>query len=89
MPYADATNGITAGGAAVGHGWAAPDAETQAAVDFIFYLINTENIKTWHKAMAIPRCGRAIDELEAEGWFEENPAYFILLQQLRTRRPTR
>ena len=82
-PYADATNGITAGGAAVwvmaGH----PDAETQAAVDFIFYLINTENIKTWHKASGyFPIRQSAIDELEAEGWFEENSAYFIPLQQL-------
>jgi len=82
-PYADATNGITAGGAAVwvmaGH----PDAETQAAVDFIFYLINTENIKTWHRASGyFPIRQSAIDELEAEGWFEENSAYFIPLQQL-------
>jgi sn-glycerol 3-phosphate transport system substrate-binding protein len=83
VPDANATNGVTPGGAALwvlaGH----PDAETQAAVDFVFYLINTENIKAWHKASGyFPIRQSAIDELTAEGWFDTNPAFFIPLQQL-------
>lgn len=88
-PTADATNGITAGGAALwvlaGH----PEAETQAAVDFVFHMLNTKNMKTWHQASGyLPILQSAIDELEAEGWFADNPFYFIPLQQLLDSVPT-
>lgn len=82
-PYAEATNGVTAGGAALwvmaGH----PDDETQAAVDFAFYLTNTQNMSAWHKASGYyPVRQSSIDALLAEGWFDENPAFYVPLDQL-------
>lgn len=85
MPRPDesATNGITVGGAAVwvmaGH----PDEETRAAVDFIFYLINTENMAKWHQASGyFPITQSSVELLEGEGWFEANPYFRIPLDQV-------
>lgn len=83
LPTDSATNGITAGGAALwvlaGHS----DEETRAAVDFVFFLINTENMAAWHKASGyFPIRQSAIDLLNAESWFEQNPAYAVPLNQL-------
>lgn len=87
-PDADATNGITPGGGSVwvmaGHS----DAQTQAAVDFAFYLTSTENDMAWHKASGyFPIRQSSIDALTAEGWFDENPAYRIPLDQLLASEP--
>lgn len=83
IPDATATNGGTVGGASVwitnGH----PDAEMQAAVDFVFFLTNTENDIAWHKASGyFPNRQSSIEQLTAEGWFDENPFYKIALDQL-------
>ncbi len=83
LPNDEATNGMTAGGASVwvmaGHS----EAETRAAVDFAFFLTNTENISAWHKVSGyFPVRQSSIDQLEAEGWFEQNPYYRIPLDQL-------
>ncbi len=88
QPDEDSTNGMTPGGAALwvmaGH----PDAETQAAVDFVFFLTNSENMAAWHKASGyFPIRQSSIDSLTAEGWFDANPAYFIPLQQLLAASP--
>ena len=82
-PDADAANGITPGGGSIwvmaGHS----DGQTQAAVDFAFYLISTENDMRWHKASGyFPIRQSSIDALTQEGWFDENPAYRIPLDQL-------
>jgi sn-glycerol 3-phosphate transport system substrate-binding protein len=87
-PFADATNGVTPGGAAVwvmaGH----PDEETRAAVDFVFFLTNTENMSAWHQASGYyPVRQSSIDQLTAEGWFEENPYFFVPLDQLLSAEP--
>lgn len=83
LPHADATNGITAGGAALwvlgGHN----EAETRAAADFVFFMLNTANMAAWHQASGyLPITQTAIDQLEADGWFETNPFYRIPLDQL-------
>lgn len=83
LPNADATNGLTAGGAALmvlgGH----PDEETRAAVDFAFFLINTKNMAAWHQASGYyPVRQSSIDWLEEQGWFEENPAFRVPLDQM-------
>jgi len=83
LPDESATNGVTAGGAALwvmaGH----PEAETRAAVDFAFFLVNAENMSTWHKVSGyFPIRQSSIEQLTAEGWFEENPYYRIALDQL-------
>ncbi len=87
-PDADATNGITPGGGSVWVMARHSDAETQAAVDFAFYLINTENDMRWHKASGyFPIRQSSIDALTEEGWFDENPAYRIPLDQLLDSQP--
>lgn len=88
IPSGDATNGITAGGAAVwvmaGH----PEPETQAAVDFVFFLTNTENMSAWHQASGYyPVRTSSIDQLTADGWFDENPYYWIPLAQMLDSEP--
>jgi sn-glycerol 3-phosphate transport system substrate-binding protein len=83
-PSADATNGGTVGGGSVwvtaGH---SPE-EQQAAVDFIYFLTSTANDMLWHQGSGyFPVRQSSIDELTASGWFDENPAYRIALDQLQ------
>ncbi|MBN1680139.1 MAG: ABC transporter substrate-binding protein [Anaerolineae bacterium] len=83
MPDADATNGVTPGGAAVWVMGGHSEAETQAAVDFVFFLINTDNMSAWHKASGyFPIRQSSIDQLDDEGWFDEHPAFRVPLDQL-------
>lgn len=84
MPDADATNGGTVGGASLWVSAGQSDAETQAAVDFIFFLTGTENDIRWHKGSGyFPNRLSSIEALTAEGWFEAEPAYAIALGQLQ------
>ena len=83
LPSENANNGITPGGAALwilaGH----PDAETRAAAEFVFFLINTENVNLWHKASGyFPIRTSSVLQLEDEGWFDGNPFFRIPLDQL-------
>jgi len=83
-PNADATNGMTVGGASL---WVTADStpeQTQAAVDFIFFLTNTEHDMAWHQGTGyIPSRISSIDALTASGWFDENPAFGIAVKQLQ------
>jgi len=83
-PGEDATNGVTVGGASLWITAGHTDAETQAAVDFVFFLTNTENIMTWHQGTGyFPTRVSAIEQLTADGWFEENPDFAIAITQLQ------
>ncbi|MCZ7541014.1 MAG: ABC transporter substrate-binding protein [Anaerolineae bacterium] len=83
LPDAEATNGITAGGAAVWVMGGHSEEETRAAVDFAFFLTNTDNMSAWHKASGyFPIRQSSIDQLTAEGWFETNPFFRIALDQM-------
>lgn len=83
LPNEEATNGVTVGGASLWVSGGFSEAETQAAVDFIFYLTQTANDKTWHQNSGyFPTRQSSIDELTEEGWYEQNPAFFISLEQL-------
>ncbi len=87
-PTADAEYGISVGGGTVWVMDGLSEAETRAAVDFAFFLTNTENIKRWHQASGyFPIRASAIAELEDEGWFAENPFYRIPLNQLIASEP--
>lgn len=83
MPSKDATNGLTVGGASV---WLMADhspEEIQAANDFIFFLTNTENIVRWHQATGyMPNRTSSIEQLTADGWFDENPFFKVAVDQL-------
>jgi len=83
LPTEDATNGVTVGGASV---WLSADQtpeELQASVDFIFFLTNTQNDILWHQGSGyIPNRTSSIEQLTADGWFNENPNFRIAVDQL-------
>jgi sn-glycerol 3-phosphate transport system substrate-binding protein len=83
LPHADATNGVTVGGGGL---WIMADQteeQIQAAVDFIFFLTNTENDMKWHKGTGyVPIRQSSYDALLEEGYYEEYPFYAVAVQQL-------
>lgn len=82
-PNEDANGGVTVGGASLFIMKGFSEAETQAAADFIFYLVSTENMARWHQGSGyLPNRQSAIDLLIAEGWYEEHPEFYIALNQL-------
>jgi len=84
-PGADAINGVTVGGASLWVTAGGTPEQTQAAVDFIFFLTNTEHDMAWHQGTGyIPTRISSIDALTASGWFDENPGFAIAVAQLQT-----
>jgi sn-glycerol 3-phosphate transport system substrate-binding protein len=90
LPIPDETerNGVVIGGASIwivdGH----PMRELEAARDFVLYMTNTENMVSWHKLTGYyPVRYSSIDQLESEGWFEENPNQTIAFTQLTKTTP--
>jgi len=88
LPTPEATNGVTPGGGSLwvlaGHS----EEQTRAAVDWVFFLTNTQNDKAWHKASGyFPVRQSSIDELTAEGWYDEHPEYRIALDQILNAAP--
>lgn len=83
-PGTDAINGVTVGGASLWVTAGGTPEQTQAAVDFIFFLTNTENDTAWHQGTGyFPTRLSSIEALTASGWFEENPAYGLAIAQLQ------
>jgi sn-glycerol 3-phosphate transport system substrate-binding protein len=83
IPDDSERNGVVIGGASIwltdGH----PQEEIDAAVEFMFFLSNTENAVSWHKATGyFPIRYSSIDQLEEEGWFDENPNFRVAFDQL-------
>lgn len=88
IPDDSERNGTVIGGASLwltdGH----PQEELEAAVDFMLFLGNTENMVTWHKGTGyFPVRYSSIEALEAEGWFEQNPTFKTAFDQLTTTIP--
>ncbi|MCB9437566.1 MAG: ABC transporter substrate-binding protein [Anaerolineales bacterium] len=83
IPDENATNGTVNGGASLWITAGHSDAETEAAREFVFFMTNTENIARWHEATGyFPNRQSSIDSIEASGFWEENPNYYITVQQL-------
>ena len=83
LPDERADNGVTVGGASVWVTKGHSEAETKAAVDFIFFLTSTENDMTWHKGTGyFPIRKSSVERLTAEGWFEQNQPFAIAVNQL-------
>jgi len=84
LPNAEATNGVTVGGASLWVTGGLSEAETKAAVDFIFFLTSTENDMLWHQGTGyLPTRISSVEQLTADGWFDENPNFVIAVNQLR------
>lgn len=76
-------NGVVIGGASIWLTAGHPQEELEAAVDFMLFLGNTENMVTWHRGTGYyPIRTSSIEQLEEEGWFEENPTFQTAFDQL-------
>lgn len=65
-----------------------PEVET-GALTFMNWFQIPENAAGWHKLTGyIPITQPAVDLLESEGWFEENPNYMVATNQLADSEPT-
>jgi sn-glycerol 3-phosphate transport system substrate-binding protein len=83
LPNEDATNGVTVGGGSVWLTVGHSEAEQQAAIDFMFFLISQENDMKWHKGSGYyPVRTSSVEQLREEGWFEENPFFAVAVDQL-------
>lgn len=76
--------GVTIGGGSV---WI-PDgqdaAEQQAAAEFMLWLTQPEQQERWHRGTGyFPVREESIENLEAEGFYDENPDFRVALDQLQ------
>jgi sn-glycerol 3-phosphate transport system substrate-binding protein len=59
------------------------DPEYEAIWRFFQHLSTTEQAIIWHKGTGyFPATNEAVDALEAEGWFEENPNFLTAFDQI-------
>lgn len=87
-PTADADAGTVNGGASLWITKGHSDAEIEAARDFAFFMTNSENIAYWHRNSGyFPNRQSSIDLVEADGFWDENPQYYIAVQQLLATQP--
>ena len=57
--------------------------QEDGALGFLLYLNNTENAAEWHQVTGyLPIRLSAVELLESEGWFEENPNFFTASDQI-------
>ncbi len=85
LPIPDGTmrNGVVIGGASIWLTRGHPQDELEAAVDFVLYMTNTENMADWHRRSGYyPVRNTSVDMLEAEDWFANNPTQTIAFTQL-------
>ncbi|MFW5686260.1 MAG: ABC transporter substrate-binding protein [Spirochaetota bacterium] len=88
IPAGATRNGVVIGGASVwvmdGHS----TRELEAARDFVLFMTNTENMVSWHKLTGYyPVRNSSVEQLEDEGWFEEDPNAFTAFDQLLNTTP--
>lgn len=58
------------------------EAEVEAMSDMLTFISQPENQAWWHRNTGyLPVTHEAIEELEEEGWFEENPNYETAIEQ--------
>lgn len=70
VPDAEATNGVTVGGASLWVTAGKSEAETKASVDWVFFLTNAQNDIIWHQGSGyFPNRQESIDALQAGGAF--------------------
>lgn len=76
-------NGVVVGGASVWLTADHPQEELEAAVAFMLFLGNTDNMVAWHQGTGyFPVRYSAIDALAEGGWFDENPTFTTAFDQL-------
>ena len=82
-PFAEADNGVTVGGASLFVSAGLSEAETQAAIDLVFFLTNAENDAFFHQGTGyLPNRPSTFEALQADGWYDANPYFRIAVDQL-------
>jgi len=79
-----ANNGVVIGGGSLWVPDALSDAKKEAAGQFIAWMTDTEQQVRWHRNSGyFPVRQSAIDQLESDGWFDENPDFRTAFDQLQ------
>ena len=81
--------GVIIGGASLWVGAGHSDAENQAAVTFILWLLQPEQMAKWHQGtgyMPITKSAQAL--LQSQGWFDKNPNDKTAIDQLNAAQAT-
>ncbi|EMA47178.1 extracellular solute-binding protein [Halobiforma nitratireducens] len=83
FPVPDERHGVVVGGGSL---WVTADssrAEQRAAAEFLAWLAQPEQQARWHTETGyFPIHEGAIDRLERDGWFRENPGHETAIEQL-------
>jgi sn-glycerol 3-phosphate transport system substrate-binding protein len=75
--------GCPTGGAGLGIMAAAPEEQKQAAVEFLKFLAQPENVVYWSKHSGyMPATNSARDSQGMQDYFKENPNYRVAVEQL-------
>jgi sn-glycerol 3-phosphate transport system substrate-binding protein len=81
--------GVIIGGASLWVGAGHPDAENQAAVKFIMWLLQPEQMAKWHQGTGyLPITKSAQKVLEDQKYFEQNPGQKTAVDQLAAAKVT-
>jgi sn-glycerol 3-phosphate transport system substrate-binding protein len=85
LPTPDGDNtGVVIGGGSLWVPSALSDEKKDAAGRFLAYLTQTEQQTRWHRNSGyFPVRQSAIDQLQSDGWFEENPNFSTAFEQLQ------
>ncbi len=76
-------NGTVVGGASLWLTKAHPKKEQEAALTFLLWFTNTENMVRWHKGTGyFPVLNTSVKVLDWQHWFTRNPAYKAAFDQL-------
>lgn len=76
-------NGTVVGGASLWLTKGHPQKEQEAALTFLLWFTNTENMVRWHKGTGyFPVLNTSVKVLEWQNWFKRNPAYRAAFDQL-------
>ncbi|VTT87220.1 Glycerol-3-phosphate ABC transporter, periplasmic glycerol-3-phosphate-binding protein (TC 3.A.1.1.3) [Halorubrum sp. DM2] len=83
FPVADERHGVVVGGGSLWVADGASTAEQRAAAAFLGWLAAPERQARWHRETGyFPVHEGAIDRLDRDGWFDENPGYRTAVNQL-------
>jgi sn-glycerol 3-phosphate transport system substrate-binding protein len=85
LPTPDAANnGVVIGGGSLWVPSALSDAKKEAAGEFIAHLTQPETQARWHRNSGyFPVRQTAVDQLESDGWFDDNPDFRTAFDQLQ------
>ena len=83
FPVADERHGVVVGGGSLWVADGASPREQRAAAAFLGWLAAPERQARWHRETGyFPVHEGAVDRLDRDGWFDENPGYRTAIAQL-------